>query len=432
MEKITSETTIKLLKTIPHSEATISYLSLIEHVLKTYVHADTPVEDRLFSAVFVVQFLRIWRQWLSENGMDMKNFVSSNTWEGLEINLILLISLCVLGETEAIHLINSQRNEKFFRKVRSFTGCESTVVNCSIKSFMHRLHLILFERRSVKKLKCDLKFPCEEGKKKRIVTHNRLTEVEMEQIISQANVAAQNETRRLGMICNSQFDVKKWFKSVRGIAVNNSNESQSQNNFLNINDDNLSDSESETESESEEHQRENSNIDNLDFEIVDSTDAFLPLKNGQKIHKSSFVWNQQHDRINISSDIRRRFMAKNSITITSNDKNSSPVWKGELMSKGDYVIINSNERMLFGCVLNFKNLNGSSKSDSTFSHDHVNINSNVEVGVLLDPVFEIINDQKNLTSELHSYHPIKTNYIAHCNADIDFSDRTVRRLMRNL
>lgn len=62
-----------------------------------------------------------------------------------------------------------------------------------------------------------------------------------------------------------------------------------------------------SDSESEEHQRENLSIDNLDFEIVDSTDVFLSLKNGQKIYKSSFLWNQQHDRNNSSSDIRRRF-----------------------------------------------------------------------------------------------------------------------------
>lgn len=401
--------------------------------MKSYVRADTRVEDRLFSAVFVVQFLRIWRQWLSENGMDMKNFISSNTWEGLEINLILLISLCVLGETEAIHLINSQRNEKFFRKVRSFTGCESTVVNCSMKSFIHRLHLILFERRAVKNLKCELKFPCEDGKESKIVTQNHLTSDEMEEIISHANVAAQCEARKLGMTCNSQFDVRKWFKTVRGIVVDNSNESPTQNNFLNINHDNVDDlSDSESDSESEDHQTELLKIDNLDFDNVDSTDAFLSLTNGQKIKKSSFIWNQQNDRINISSDIRRRFIPKNSITITSNDKSSSPVWKGEIISKGDYVIINSSERKLFGCVLNFKKLNGSSKSDTTFSHDHVNINSDMNVGVLLDPVFEIINHHKVLISAIHEFHTIKTHYICHCQPDIDLSDRNVKRLMRNL
>ena len=60
------------------------------------------------------------------------------------------------------------------------------------------------------------------------------------------------------------------------------------------------------------------------------------------------------DRINISNDLRKRFVSKKSITITSNDNNITPAWKGEIVSKGDFVLIKSNDRKLFGRAFNFK------------------------------------------------------------------------------
>lgn len=299
---------------------------------------------------------------------------------------------------------------------------------------MHRLHLILFERRAVSNLKSDIKFPCEQEIKSRVLTQNCLTLEAMENVIVNAKVAANNETTRLGMRCEGQFDIRAWFKSVKGIVNNNFNPSSTQNNYLNINDQLEADVDTDFESddEAEEHEREFSKIDNLDFLNADSVDAFLSLTNGQKMKKACFVWNQQNDRINISNDLRKRFISKKTITITSNENNSFPAWKSQILSKGDYILILSNGKKLFGLILNFKHLNKYSKSDSTFAHDHVSVDSNLDVGVLLDPVFEIINDHKIPTSGIHEYHPIKTYYICHCQPDIDFSDQNVKVLLRNL
>ena len=85
--------------------------------------------------------LKIWTPWFEifQFSMDVG---MAEKWTEISLNSIELMSykvkvmnlrLCVLGETEAIYLINSQRNEKFFKKVWSFTGCESTVISFSIK-----------------------------------------------------------------------------------------------------------------------------------------------------------------------------------------------------------------------------------------------------------------------------------------------------------
>ena len=137
----------------------------------------------------------------------------------------------------------------------------------------------------------DLEFPCEQEIESKVLTQNRLSFEEMENKIVNANVAALNKKRRLGMTmsCEGEFDIKAWFKSVKGIATDYCNKSHTQNNYLNLNDETV---EFEGDVEAEEHEREFSKIDNLDFLNEDSSDAFLSLTNGQKMNKATFVWNQ--------------------------------------------------------------------------------------------------------------------------------------------
>ena len=66
---------------------------------------------RIFHAVYVVQFLRIWRQWLHDNSLSEKSFVTKNAWDGLEIDLILLIKMAMLNKAENTYIWNSQPAE---------------------------------------------------------------------------------------------------------------------------------------------------------------------------------------------------------------------------------------------------------------------------------------------------------------------------------
>jgi hypothetical protein len=134
-----------LLHQIKNTEATILYLELIKSVLKAYVDEETSVFDRIVNAVFAVYFIRIWRQYLNDNKISVNHFLTLNVWEGLELNLILLIKLALDNKAENIYFMNSQLNESFFRLLRSFTGMENLVVNCSMKGFISRLHRIQLE-----------------------------------------------------------------------------------------------------------------------------------------------------------------------------------------------------------------------------------------------------------------------------------------------
>lgn len=141
-----------------NTEATLLYLRLIKSVLIAYVNEDSSVRQRIFHAVYAVHFIRIWRQWLHNNNISTKHFMTKNSWEGLEINLILLLQFSLENKSENIYFHNSQVNESFFRLLRSYTGMENMVVNVSMKGFISRVHKIELEEFLMSDLSLSNKF----------------------------------------------------------------------------------------------------------------------------------------------------------------------------------------------------------------------------------------------------------------------------------
>lgn len=189
-----------MLKQVENADGTIAYLQLIESVLKAYVYSDTTVSNRIYHGFYAVRFLRIWRQWIQENNIPAKHFTSQNAWEGLEMLAVLLIKLATEDNAENIFILSSQECEAFFRKLRSYTGVESTVVNVSMKSFTSRLQRIQLDEKLMYHMKDDYTFPkLLTREKKQQIPKANLSQNQIENVIETAEKDAQMITQKLGM-----------------------------------------------------------------------------------------------------------------------------------------------------------------------------------------------------------------------------------------
>lgn len=186
-----------------NTEATISYLRLIRSVMIAFMIDETSVTNRIFHAVSAVCFIRIWRQWLHNNKISVKHFMTQNSWEGLELNLILLLKLSLENNAENIFFLNSQVNESFFRLVRTYTGIENMVANCTMKGFVTRVHRIQLKEILMSELSKDgnLKFPKLLAREKRLQkTKENLSRPEIENIVQDAMNFARNQAAEIGMV----------------------------------------------------------------------------------------------------------------------------------------------------------------------------------------------------------------------------------------
>lgn len=92
IEKILDVKVVESLKNIPATEGTRAFLNVMRCFKAAYIDVDTNALERIFNAFYTVHFLRIWKQWIIDTGRSMsKCFISSNAYEGIELNLILLV-----------------------------------------------------------------------------------------------------------------------------------------------------------------------------------------------------------------------------------------------------------------------------------------------------------------------------------------------------
>lgn len=110
------------------------------------------------------------------------------------------------NNAENIFMWNSQEVESFFRLLRSYTGVESTIVNCSMKSFISRVQKIQLEESLMRILsqKYDLKFP--KILSRQAVVQKSKSNFSLEKIYSiveSATNLAVNDASQLGMNCDA-------------------------------------------------------------------------------------------------------------------------------------------------------------------------------------------------------------------------------------
>ena len=167
-----------------NTEGTVAVLQLIDSIQKSFVNSDSTNKDRLVNAIFVVQFCRIWLQWLQNEDRPDTEFISQNAFEGLEINAVLIINLLLSNKLEFIPIMSSQMNEKFFRTLRSYTGVEHLDVNCSIKGFASRVQRMQCEEILMNDLESKYTFPTLTKRAMKMKEHQvQLEETEIQEYI---------------------------------------------------------------------------------------------------------------------------------------------------------------------------------------------------------------------------------------------------------
>jgi len=149
-EKMCSGQVIELLKNIPDSQGTISFLKIMNNVLKSHLNKTIGVKERLYCLWHSVYLLRIWRcSVMKNNDLTLKNnFITSNAYSCIELNALALINIVKyfskLENGKDLQLFlpwhhSSQACEKLFRSTRSMTSTYSTVVNFSLNDFIRKL-----------------------------------------------------------------------------------------------------------------------------------------------------------------------------------------------------------------------------------------------------------------------------------------------------
>jgi hypothetical protein len=98
------------------------------------------VEQRIMNMIYVSSCLRRWRQDIIEKSyLKASNFISTNSWCCVELNLVFLVRLIRSGRGDLVYLVNSQPCENVFRLMRSSTPKHSTMVNVTTKTAVERI-----------------------------------------------------------------------------------------------------------------------------------------------------------------------------------------------------------------------------------------------------------------------------------------------------
>lgn len=117
------------------------YLKMMRFQFTLFNSANMLVEERFYKIAYAVAFLRIWKR---AGG----SFITMNAYQCVEINFHSIIGLYRnLRDKQQLEyfipeLNHSQTCEKEFRRIRSLTTTESTVVNFSSKGATKRLQRI--------------------------------------------------------------------------------------------------------------------------------------------------------------------------------------------------------------------------------------------------------------------------------------------------
>lgn len=149
IDKLCAFSVIELMQQIPESEATRQFLIICRFIVEAFLNKSVGVNERIYDIWYTIFFLRLWRQWLAENGYSInQNFITSNAYTCIELNgygILLLLEKCRKYNTPNLFLpwlYSSQPCESNFRQTRSMTSTYSTVVNFSMNEMIKRLNRI--------------------------------------------------------------------------------------------------------------------------------------------------------------------------------------------------------------------------------------------------------------------------------------------------
>lgn len=124
----------------------VLYLTMMRNISDAFSPIE-PLESRISKIWYNVFVLRAWR-YECKRERSLKNFVTSNVYNCIELNAHMLINVYIhlrdLNKLELFlpELFNSQACENFFRCARSLTSTQSTVINFTTLQFLHKIKRI--------------------------------------------------------------------------------------------------------------------------------------------------------------------------------------------------------------------------------------------------------------------------------------------------
>jgi len=429
LDKITTDSVISLLRTVKNAEGTIIFLELMKAIRCAYVTSDTSVQEKLFSATWSLHFIRLWKSWLLNNNISVKHFISSNSYECLEVNYVFLLKLIKLNKSEHIHYLNSQIVEGFFRKLRSFCGVEDLVVSSSIKGVLTRIQKIQTEEKIVSDLKYKYSFPKYDHQKVCLNEERIMSNGEIAQTISHALNFANNQARLMGIDTSriNMCDLVKEVKEGRNQAkINHQDFREDDDDEAEVDHVDFLDSLNDTVNlENVDQDIEDLTIQNPEFIEVQKLifDKNESSKNSQMhaiyngknlmVSKNRLCSLLQNNKIRISSDIRRRFITKKDIEVSQNTENGS-FWKEESVMRGDNVIMYHKDEVFMGNVFNMQYWDNIPKSRRKFGKFSVDLKSSKTNGlkVMLDPMYYVSPELAVIEQNAKPFIDIK-NYVCH-------------------
>lgn len=222
--KISSERVTDLMEaTIPGSEATVAYLTNMRYLIEACLDESLSPAEVLYKIWHCNHFLRYWKLWLLNHPTyKMEHFVTPNLYLCVEMiaHALTILLIKFRGENSPefflVSLFSSQTCEAFFRMARSMTVTHSTIINFSMKEFLHRVRRIDLLHFITTKLSDKLVFPREKRKKLLgILTKDKLqqtylpTDAEICEIVLSAKADALSVLRGLGVNFSNNTSISR-------------------------------------------------------------------------------------------------------------------------------------------------------------------------------------------------------------------------------
>ncbi len=146
------EQCLKDLNSKMETSGTVIYLQLMRAIRDCFFDKPLSPLKRLYLIWKVIYFVRIWKTWLTQNGLgEADHFITNNAYLCIELNGHMLTNLVFNVimkifpvECFRVWITGSQACEQLFRLLRSMTSTFSTIVNFSLKGILERIHKLQF------------------------------------------------------------------------------------------------------------------------------------------------------------------------------------------------------------------------------------------------------------------------------------------------
>ena len=146
--RLTSDSVMTLLSQIPDAKGTRAYLTVVKHVMDSFLDKGLDPLSRIEKIWYAVFFVRYWRWWLTHhpNYTLGSNFITQNAYVCIELNAhALIVFLMKLRDSNCDEsfcpwMLGSQSCERIFRTARSMSSTFSTIINFGMLGLLRRLH----------------------------------------------------------------------------------------------------------------------------------------------------------------------------------------------------------------------------------------------------------------------------------------------------